>query len=220
MNKQNSAEDLMKQGIAAIKAGDRERAWNVLVQSLKLDQKNQEAWLWISHAAKDEDEQRKCLERAKAIDPHSELGQQATRRLQALTPSQAAPAVAIAPPTPVTSRDTPASPPPPQVIKASGNTALLSIIALLLALIVANDAYNLYLQYEHRQRSAAILDIVEREQDIIMDYMEDYKEDAYDNPNIERISVQQLIATEYTLEALQMIAYQNGQIIELLAESP
>ena len=36
----------------------------------------------------------------------------------------------------------------------------------------------------------------------------------------ERISEQQLIATEYTIVGLQILGMQNNQIIELLASTP
>jgi hypothetical protein len=50
--------------------------------------------------------------------------------------------------------------------------------------------------------------------------MSDYQGDVYDNPSIDRIAEQQLIAEEYQLAALQIFAIQNGQLIELLAATP
>lgn len=66
----------------------------------------------------------------------------------------------------------------------------------------------------------AISGIASRQDDLIADLLESYQADAYDNPSLERITEQQLIAAEYQLTALQLIALQNGEIIQLLAITP
>jgi tetratricopeptide (TPR) repeat protein len=39
---------LVDQGAAALKAGDRERAQRLLAQAIRLDPRNERAWLWMS----------------------------------------------------------------------------------------------------------------------------------------------------------------------------
>lgn len=72
----------------------------------------------------------------------------------------------------------------------------------------------------YQERVQAAQGLVERQRDLVLDLVNKYQKDAYDNPSVERIAEQQLIATEYTLIALQIIAIQNSQIIELLAYAP
>ncbi|MCX6101627.1 MAG: hypothetical protein NTV92_09505 [Candidatus Bipolaricaulota bacterium] len=50
--------------------------------------------------------------------------------------------------------------------------------------------------------------------------MDTYEKTAYRSAEIDRISEQQLVAAESTLAALQIIALQNSQIIQLLATAP
>ena len=66
---------------------------------------------------------------------------------------------------------------------------------------------------EHAGRAQAL---IERHRRIIADASDSYRADAY-APAIDRIAEQQLIAAEYQLLLLQIIAQQNAQMIELLA---
>jgi hypothetical protein len=72
--------------------------------------------------------------------------------------------------------------------------------------------------YEERVKEAQ--DLVDRQRDLILDLVSDYETAAYDNPNVDRITEQQLLAAEYQLQGLQIIAIQNSQIIELLSATP
>ncbi len=72
--------------------------------------------------------------------------------------------------------------------------------------------------YEARVKEARAL--VDKQQEVILGLITEYKDTAYDNPLIDRIAEQQLLATESTLAALQIIAIQNSQVIELLAAAP
>lgn len=58
------------------------------------------------------------------------------------------------------------------------------------------------------------------QQFVISSLIDDYEEAVYDNPRVDTIYQQQFRATEYSLIALQIIASQNSQIIQLLSSMP
>ena len=108
--------------------------------------------------------------------------------------------------------------------QASGNRAVLIVIAALLALLLAVNAFQLVFTLqqssERAQRAIAAEELVHSQQSVITGLMDEYEQAAYDNPNVETIYQQQLIASEHVLQALGIMAIQNGQIIELLAVAP
>lgn len=108
---------------------------------------------------------------------------------------------------------------------------VLTVIALLLMLSTALVGYQVFSTFQqnqittqraltHAERVVAAQELVATQQEIILTLMEDYAEVAYNNPRIDRIAEQQLLAAESALTALQIIALQNSQIIELLASAP
>jgi hypothetical protein len=72
----------------------------------------------------------------------------------------------------------------------------------------------------HEERAQAAQALVEKQSSVISSLMQDYETAAYNNPSVERITEQQLLAAESTIAALQIIALQNSQIIQLLATAP
>jgi predicted metalloprotease len=107
---------------------------------------------------------------------------------------------------------------------------ILVIIVVLLALLLTVEIYQVVTSYQqtklaeerasaYQTRVTAAQLLVSNQQDIISGLMTDYQKDAYGS-SVDRIAEQQLIATEYNLTALQIIALQNSQIIELLANAP
>jgi hypothetical protein len=117
----------------------------------------------------------------------------------------------------------------------NGNKGLSSlqgwIIAVLLALILVAQLFSIVDTYQrdklereraatYEQRVEAAQQVLDRQREVISDLIFDYESVAYDNPNVDRIAEQQLLAAEYQLSALQAIAVQNSQIIELLAAIP
>jgi len=110
-------------------------------------------------------------------------------------------------------------------------TRRLAIISISLLLLVILNVAQFALTYQqnniaaeraasYQERVESAQELLERQQDLILDLVDNYQKDVYNNPSIDRIAEQQLIATEYTLAALQIIAIQNTQIIELLAAAP
>lgn len=105
------------------------------------------------------------------------------------------------------------------------------IITALLVFIFIAQAFSIFNTYQqdqiNRQRASTYEERVEkaqqvldRQRDVIFDLITDYENAAYFDPNVDRITEQQLLAAEFQLTALQSIAIQNTQIIELLAASP
>ena len=95
-----------------------------------------------------------------------------------------------------------------------------SVVAvILLALILALNVYSVVREETVRNaRAEALEPILTQQMHIADDLITSYESDAYGNSQVERIAEQQLIATEYQLVALQLIAQQNVQIIGLLAD--
>ncbi len=64
-----AAKELVRNGRAALKAGERARARQLLLQAADYDRDNSEAWLWLSATTDDLAEQKQYLEWALAADP-------------------------------------------------------------------------------------------------------------------------------------------------------
>jgi len=101
---------------------------------------------------------------------------------------------------------------------------------VLLALLFTVEVYQVVTTYQqnklaeerasaYQARVEEAQQLVTKQQAVILGLITDYEKDAY-GTNVDRISEQQLLATEYSLTALQIIALQNSQIIVLLANSP
>ena len=107
--------ELLKQGIAACKAGRKAEARALLEQVIELDDHNETAWLWLSGAVDTDEDRRVCLENALTINPDNALARRGLERLaQAPAKPQAAPQPAQpAPPPPELARvEAPAAPSP------------------------------------------------------------------------------------------------------------
>jgi tetratricopeptide (TPR) repeat protein len=128
----DQARELRTKGIAAAKAGNKDEARQLLQQSVRLEPRNEAAWLWLASVARDSTERRFCLEQVISINPGNATAQQALDALTAgtLTPpttpprsdsSPSAPSIRslsgmtikpIAPPPPAPPPSTPAFTPP------------------------------------------------------------------------------------------------------------
>lgn len=73
--------ELRKQGIAAAKAGQKEEARRLLMQSLRLDPQNEAGWAWLASVARDAQERMRCLHRLLEINPDNEIGLQSLQAL-------------------------------------------------------------------------------------------------------------------------------------------
>ncbi len=94
---------LLKEGIAAARAGQAAQARACLLLVVQADERNVQAWYWLSRVVESPDEREICLENVLALDPghaavQSELAALRTQTAQA--PSPARPAVEFIPATP------------------------------------------------------------------------------------------------------------------------
>jgi hypothetical protein len=63
----------LRQGTAAAKAGDAERAYELLLKVVEVDEYNEQAWLWLSSVVESDADREVCLENVLAINPDNKL---------------------------------------------------------------------------------------------------------------------------------------------------
>lgn len=134
----DASADLLRQGMAALRAGDRATAETLLARATQMDPNNEQAWLWLSGAASTPAEQRRCLEQVLRINPQNDAAKRGLEKL-GLAPVIVTPAP---PPTPaLVPAETVAAPtavPLPDPSKAQGHWAKpIGVIALILVLCVS-----------------------------------------------------------------------------------
>jgi len=77
----------LRQGITAVKKGDREQGREFLEKVLAVDERSEQAWLWLSGAVDSTEERQICLENVLAINPNNALAQKGLAKLsQAKSP--------------------------------------------------------------------------------------------------------------------------------------
>lgn len=74
---------LTQDGIAALKAGDKERAQKLLVAALEENSDDLQAWLWLSGAVESDADRLECLEQVLRIDPAHALAAKGVAQLKA-----------------------------------------------------------------------------------------------------------------------------------------
>ncbi len=103
------------------------------------------------------------------------------------------------------------------------NSSILWIVVVLLSLLLATNMFSLaerqLTKVADEERAEAYLVLADSQRTIILETMSDYEETAY-GPKVDRIAEQQLIAEEFQLAVLHILAIQNSQIIELLVAAP
>jgi hypothetical protein len=128
---QPHADLLMRQGIAALQANDKARAYDLLGQALQLVPHNEQAWLWLSGAVETDAERRYCLEQVLVINPRNAAAQRGMALLPALLPVSPFPEPEP-PPLPVPEPVPAPAPPPaaaaPSAVHASEADSLLGLI--------------------------------------------------------------------------------------------
>jgi len=87
VNNTSEITDLLRQGIAAAKAGQNRRARDLLTQVIDRDEHNEQAWLWLSSVVESLDDRRLCLEQVLAINPGNVHARAGLRQIeQSVTP--------------------------------------------------------------------------------------------------------------------------------------
>ncbi len=85
-NSEHDIKNLLRAGIAAAKAGQKEEAHKFLMDVLRANDRNETAWLWLSGVVASNDERRICLENVLTLNPGN---QTARRGLEKLAASEA-----------------------------------------------------------------------------------------------------------------------------------
>ncbi|MBN1954497.1 MAG: hypothetical protein JW900_05530 [Anaerolineae bacterium] len=62
-------DDLLRQGIAAARAGQRDQAYNLLLRVVEQDERNVTVWLWLSGVTESLEDKEVCLENVLTLDP-------------------------------------------------------------------------------------------------------------------------------------------------------
>ena len=77
----------LRESVVAIKAGESAKARELLMRVLKEDDRNEQAWLWLSGAAETDEERRICLENALTINPKNNVARTGLIKLGVTPPS-------------------------------------------------------------------------------------------------------------------------------------
>ena len=106
---------LLREGISAARAGDKTRAKRLLLEVTERDERNEQAWLWLSGVVDDLEEMRICLENVLAINPQNQRARKGLAWVEARLVAEppAPPPVSEPPPWEVTVPAEPAPQPPP-----------------------------------------------------------------------------------------------------------
>lgn len=64
--------ELLYEGALAVQQGDKERGLALLMQVVEADDQVEEAWLWLSGAVDDPEDQRTALENVLALNPDNQ----------------------------------------------------------------------------------------------------------------------------------------------------
>ncbi|HEX3050244.1 MAG TPA: DPP IV N-terminal domain-containing protein [Aggregatilineaceae bacterium] len=75
-------DELLRQGIEAARAGNKEAARGFLEQVVERDQYSEKGWFWLAAVTADEDEKRICLGNVILINPQNERAQQLLDQLE------------------------------------------------------------------------------------------------------------------------------------------
>jgi tetratricopeptide (TPR) repeat protein len=79
-------EQLLQEGISALKRGDKARARACLLAALRQEERNELAWLWLSGAVEEDEDRHTCLENVLAINPTNERARQGLTWLRSRLP--------------------------------------------------------------------------------------------------------------------------------------
>jgi hypothetical protein len=78
-----SLEEMLANGIAAVKAGQMEQAQEWLVALLQIDRYNEQGWLWLSGAADNDQDRLDCMQEILKINPNNAFAQRGLAALRA-----------------------------------------------------------------------------------------------------------------------------------------
>lgn len=114
--------NLLHQAMDALTRGDKPLARDLLTSVLEMDDRNEQAWLWLSGAVDSPHEQRICLENVLTINPGSTAARQGLAYLEKQEAEHPTPSPVPAPTPPQPAMAAPAAPPPQPAIAAPALT--------------------------------------------------------------------------------------------------
>ncbi|WP_322487965.1 hypothetical protein [Chloroflexus sp.] len=114
------ARDLVERGIAAARGGQRRVAAGLLARALKLDPRDERAWLWLSGVVDDPAQRAFCLQAVLRINPNNPHARRGLAYLERQGTTIARPIADLAPPasTPEPAADAAPAPPPTPTAQA------------------------------------------------------------------------------------------------------
>ena len=96
------------------------------------------------------------------------------------------------------------------------------VILCLLVLQVLMSGYQTFLSIQDQVQQARLIASVQKytatSDQVISQLLTDYKSDVYNNANVNSTAKQQVMGTEYSFNALMLVAKQNSRIMELLSQ--
>jgi hypothetical protein len=75
-------QQLLDEGIASLRVGDREEARRKLMQVINVDERNEHAWLYLSEAVESDEDRQICLENVLTINPANERAETELKALK------------------------------------------------------------------------------------------------------------------------------------------
>jgi hypothetical protein len=76
-----TTETLLQEAITAVKSGQKADARKILLQILAGNDRNEEAWLWLSGAVTEDEERQICLENVLALNPENDVARRGLAQL-------------------------------------------------------------------------------------------------------------------------------------------
>jgi thioredoxin-like negative regulator of GroEL len=80
---QEQIAEMLYNGAVALQEGKRERALNLLMQVVEVDERNEEAWLWLSGAVDDLEDQETALLNVLDINPNNQYAREGLEWIKA-----------------------------------------------------------------------------------------------------------------------------------------
>ncbi|MEI7554612.1 tetratricopeptide repeat protein [Candidatus Chlorohelix sp.] len=74
--------DLLQEGISAVRSGNKKQGAEKLMELVKQDSRNSEAWFWLAAATDNQEEAAQCLRRSLRIDPGHTRAKQALESIE------------------------------------------------------------------------------------------------------------------------------------------
>jgi hypothetical protein len=78
----DDADALVQDAIRAYRAGDKDQARSLLDRALEIDDRNEQAWLWLSGLEDTDEDRRICLDNVLIINPNNEDARRGLKRLE------------------------------------------------------------------------------------------------------------------------------------------